>query len=109
MCICLLGINKLVIGNFELLELVEIVRSSGFVNDFLIVFIGELGVVDGVGSFDAFSDVVVKFFHEVVLVGFDFFGDFACVRLEEVEWLKTLLVVTLLITDIVTKLTWASI
>ncbi len=80
---------------FKLLEFLKIVSASGFVDNFLIVFVGEFCVVDGVGPLDAFGDIVVELFHELGLISFDLFGDLACVGLEQVEGFQALLVFAL--------------
>ena len=91
--------NLISINNPKFLKFVKIVHSSGFVDNFLVIFIGEFGVVDGVGPLDAFGDVVVKFFEEVVLVGFELFCDLACVGFQDGERFQTFLVFTLLMVN----------
>ena len=69
----------LTITNFKLLELFKIVSTSRFIDNFFIVLVDKLSVIDGVGALDALGDVVVEFVEEGGLVLLDGLGDFACV------------------------------
>lgn len=89
--------NLISIDNPKFLKFLKIIHSSGFVNNFFVIFISEFGVVDGIGPPDAFGDVAVELFEEVVLIGFELFCDLACVGLQYGERFQTLLVFTLLI------------
>jgi len=80
---------------FNFGEFLKVFVTFGFVYDIIIFTVSYGSIVDGVSSLDTVSYFRIKFFYQLLFLATNFFCNFACMWLQQMEWLYAFSVLAL--------------